>query len=350
MAQRQLNAGSLGGRFLRRTFPQKVKPVPSCMNEHEETMAQAKQALPETNRRVRTSAAMIGLAISMGAYSLPISRQGDRAVAAEPIQTEPMASASLDSFEAAKLLPDSEAIESSVSSSKSDRTVNHTVQEGQTLWDVAQFYGTNVNLVALANDLSVNSVLRVGQVLIVPTDSRLAQVSDTSALPVAPSYYGPVSGQPQLSESQAELANSSELKEKQHKALENLKQKTQNLQSGLAVLNSKKYKSVPQSTPQVPQPEQQVQVVSTLPIEQDSAQVTTLKPLMSANRQQVAFRSPVNSQMPASPVQSNEASSYRIAAGDTLAAIARVHNISVKQLADANRISNPNYIFVKVLP
>jgi len=346
MAQRQLNAGSLGGRFLRRTFPQKIKPVPSCMNEHEETMAQAKQALPETNRRVRTSAAMIGLAISMGAYSLPISRQVDGAVAAEPIQTKPVTSASLDSFEAATLSPDSEAIESSVSSSKSDRTVNHTVQEGQTLWDVAQFYGTNSNLVALANDLAVDSVLRVGQVLIVPTNSRLAQVSDTSASTIVPGYYGPVSGQPQLSESQAELANSSELKGKQHKALENLKQKTQNLQSGLAVLNSKKYKSVPQSAPQVPQPEQQVQVVSTLPVERDSAQVTTLKPLVSSNRQQVAFRSPVNSQLPASAVQSNQASSYRIAAGDTLAAIARVHNISVKQLADANRISNPNYIFV----
>lgn len=52
--------------FLRRTFPQKVKPSPSCMDEHEETMAQARQAIPETNRRVRTSAAMIGLAISMG--------------------------------------------------------------------------------------------------------------------------------------------------------------------------------------------------------------------------------------------------------------------------------------------
>ncbi|PZV12821.1 MAG: hypothetical protein DCF22_11610 [Leptolyngbya sp.] len=345
MAQRQLNAGSLGGRFLRRTFPQKVKPGPSCMNEHEETMAQVKQAIPETNRRVRTSAAMIGLAISMGAYSLPISRQGDGAVAAEPIQNEPVASASSASFEAAALSPDSEAIESSIA--RGDRKVNHTVQEGQTLWDVARFYRTDANLVALANGLSIDSVLRVGQVLIVPTDTRLAQVSDASASSISPGYYGPISGQSQISESQADLANSKDLKDKQHKALENLKQKTQSLQSGLAVLSSKKYKASPQPAQQVPQLEQQVQVVSTLPVEPDSQQVTMPSPLAASDsQQQVAFRSPVNTQLPTSAAQSSKASSYRIAHGDTLAAIARVHNISVKQLAEANRISNPNYIFV----
>ncbi len=341
MAQAQLNAGSLGGRFLRRTFPQKVKPSPSCMNEHEETMAQAKQATPETNRRVRTSAAMIGLAISMGAYSLPISRQGDRAVAAEPIQNEPVTSASSASFEAAALLSDSEAIGSSIS--RSDRKVNHTVQEGQTLWDVAQFYGTDTNVVALANGLSVDAVLRVGQVLIVPTDSRRAQVADVSSSSISPGYYGLVSGQTQVTDS----VNGNDLKDKQHKALETLKQKTQSLQSGLAGLSSKKYQAIPQSAQQVPQAAQQVQGVSTLPVDSDASQVSEPKPLgASDSRQQVAFRSPVNTQLPNPSDQGIKASSYQIAAGDTLAAIARIHNISVKQLAEANRISDPNYIFV----
>ncbi|MEX0269402.1 peptidoglycan DD-metalloendopeptidase family protein [Leptolyngbyaceae cyanobacterium UHCC 1019] len=315
------------------------------MNEHEETMAQAKQATPETNRRVRTSAAMIGLAISMGAYGLPISRQGDSAVAAEPLQNEPVTSASSDSFEAAALSPNSEAIESSVP--RSDRKASHTVQEGQTLWDVARFYGTDANLVAVANGLSVNSILRVGQVLLVPTDSRLAQTSDTSASAISPSYYGPISGQAQISEPQADSANTKDLEDKQHKALENLKQKTQSLQSGLATLSSKKYQAVPQSAQQVPQAEPQVQVVSTLPADRGSEQVLPQNLLGSPDsRQSVAFRSPVNTQLPKSAPQDSKASSYRIASGDTLAAIARTHNVSVKQLAEANRISNPNYIFV----
>ncbi|MBM0741971.1 peptidoglycan DD-metalloendopeptidase family protein [Phormidium sp. CLA17] len=330
---------------MRRTFPQKVKPVPSCMNEHEETTAQAKQADPEPNRRARTSAAMIGLAISMGAYSLPISSQGDGAVAAEPIQNEPVTSASSASFEAATLSPNSEVVESSIS--RSDRKVSHTVQEGQTLWDVARFYTTDANSVASANGLSVNAVLRVGQVLIIPTDTRLAQALDASASPNSPSYYGPISNQIQESEPQADSADSDDLKNKQHKALENLKQKTQSLQSGLAVLSSKKYKAVPQSAQQVPQTEQQVQVVSTLPVERESDKALTPQPLVSSDtRQQVAFRAPVNTQLPTSPAQTNRASSYQIVPGDTLVAIARIHSISVKQLAEANRISDPNQIFV----
>jgi murein DD-endopeptidase MepM/ murein hydrolase activator NlpD len=350
MAQRQLSAGSLGGRFLRRTFPQKVKPSPSCMNEHEETMAQAKQAIPETNRRVRTSAAMIGLAISMGAYGLPISRQGDSAVAAEPLQNEPVTSPSSTSFEAAALSPDSEVVESPIS--RSDRRTSHTVQEGQTFWDVARFYQTDAKLVALANGLSVNAVLRVGQVLIIPTDSRVAQVADTSASAISPSYYGPISGQASISESQTDLANSKDLENKQHKALENLKQKTQSLQSGLAALSSKRYQSIAQSAQQAPQVEPPIQVVSTLPIARGSEQVQTQSPLglsdnqQAINQQTMAFRSPVNTQLPKSATQEGRASSYRIASGDTLAAIARIHNVSVRQIAEANRISNPNHIFV----
>jgi murein DD-endopeptidase MepM/ murein hydrolase activator NlpD len=350
MAQGQLNAGSLGGRFLRRTFPQKVKPVPSRIGEHEEMMAQAKQAIPETNRRVRTSAAMIGLAISMGAYSLPISGQGADAVAAEPIPGEPAPSASSDAFEAVVVSQNSEAI--AYADSGSDRKVSHTVQEGQTLWDVARFYQTNVTLVASANRLSVDAVLRVGQVLIVPTDTRLAQAAgDSTSSSTSPSYYGPISGRSQIPDDSSVVVQSNEnesdsdtLKDKQHKALENLKKKTQSLHSGLSSLNSKKSKAVQQA----PQIEEQVAVVSTLPVDSVSQpqQVLPSKPLVSSDNQRVAFRSPVSTQLSDPSTQVGQASSYQIAPGDTLAAIARAHNISVKQLAESNRISDPNYIFV----
>ncbi len=310
-------------------------------------MAQAKQAFPDTNRRVRTSAAMIGLAISMGAYSLPISRQGDKAIAAEPLQNESPTSASSASFEAATLSPDSEVIESSVARSDRKSKISHTVQEGQTLWDVARFYATDANSVASENGLLVTAVLRVGQVLSIPTDGRLAQAFDASAAPNSPGYYGLVSGQVQASDSQIDSADSDDLKNKQHKALKNLKQKTQSLQSGLAALSSKKYQVNPQQVQQAPQVEASVQVVSTLPVKREAVQEPTLKPSESSdNRQQVAFRSPVNPPFPTSPAQRNEASAYRIAAGDTLVAIANIHNISVKQLVEANRISDPNRIFV----
>lgn len=310
-------------------------------------MAQAKQAFPDTNRRVRTSAAMIGLAISMGAYSLPISRQGDGAIAAEPPQNEPTTSASSASFEAATLSPDSEVSESSVARSDRKSTISHTVQEGQTLWDVARFYETEANSVASANGLLVTAVLHVGQVLTIPSDGRLAQTFDAPAAPNSPGYYGLVSNQVHPSDSRTDSADSEDLKNKQHKALKNLKQKTQSLQSGLAALSSKKYQVNPQQVQQIPQVESPVQVVSTLPVKREVAQEPTLKPLESSgSRQQVAFRSPINPPFPTSPAPGNEASAYRIAAGDTLVAIANIHNISVKQLVAANQISDPNRIFV----
>jgi len=90
MSQGQLNAGHLGGRFLKRAFPQESNPVPFSVIDRGALTEQPKQPLPDANRRVRTSAAMIGLAaISMGAYSLLAPQQGDSAVAAEPVATEP---------------------------------------------------------------------------------------------------------------------------------------------------------------------------------------------------------------------------------------------------------------------
>ncbi len=48
---------------------------------------------PKVNRRVRTKAAMIGLAISMGATSLLVTRQSDQAQAAVPVGSQKATSA-----------------------------------------------------------------------------------------------------------------------------------------------------------------------------------------------------------------------------------------------------------------
>jgi len=85
---------------LKRTFTQKVKQVPSCAansaHSFEALLKLSGEKPPvgatiptEGNRRARTSAAMIGLAISMGASSLLLPQQGDEAVALEPIASEP---------------------------------------------------------------------------------------------------------------------------------------------------------------------------------------------------------------------------------------------------------------------
>lgn len=68
---------------MKRAFPQKVKPVPSCAADTNRTVGEIRQVLAGP-RKVRTSAAMIGLAISMGASSILLPQQGEGAGASEP--------------------------------------------------------------------------------------------------------------------------------------------------------------------------------------------------------------------------------------------------------------------------
>ncbi len=68
---------------MKRAFPKKVKPVPSCAADSNRTVGDIRQVLAGP-RKVRTSAAMIGLAISMGASSILLPQQGEGAGATEP--------------------------------------------------------------------------------------------------------------------------------------------------------------------------------------------------------------------------------------------------------------------------
>jgi murein DD-endopeptidase MepM/ murein hydrolase activator NlpD len=347
---------------LRRTFPQKVKPVSSSAQEQEVITAQAKQALPETNRRVRTSAAMIGLAISMGAYNLPIPRQGDSANAAEP-KAEKSSQSPADAFETAALSPGIDASQSSSHSDPKPVSIKHTVQEGQTLWDVARFYGSDAAAIALANRLSVDSVLRVGQVIIIPTDTRVARIpvaSDDAA--IAPGYYGPVAGRSSAtSPSGLSAPAESALKGKQDEALKSLEQKRNSLKAGLTALaSSNAATSSPQETPKAKLTEKAAVQAPTLLSTEQKVESSPLPSALPATEQNVAFNSTVQqrSVTPANPSVLPESTSqaqvnYRVNRGDTLATIAREHGVSLEQLLKVNRISNPNYIFadqVLVIP
>jgi len=341
MAKGQLNAGSLGGRFLRRANPQKGQSVPSRIREQEVMETQAKQSVPEGNRRVRTSAAMIGLAVSVGAYGLPLPHQGEQiASATEPFSTDPTASNLSNSFETAAVLPVNEAAQGSPSTGAAGLPIKHTVQEGQTLWDVARFYGTDVALLASTNGLRPSSVIRVGQVLTIPVDARIAQTFGSTDVSSSPGYYGPVSG----SIADARLIASSdqdvEFKANQGKALGTLRQKRENLRSGVAGLstsNSAKTAStlaetIQQESTNTPQP-----AVSS------PAQVQTPKvALVPQVEQEVAMRS----SHPFSTGNQSSTATHQVRVGDTLSTIARANGVTVQQLLRANRISDPNYIFV----
>jgi len=309
MTQGQLNAGHLGGRFLKRAIPQKVKPVPSCATELDMMTGQPRQALSDTNRRARTSAAMIGLAISVGAHSFLLPHQGDEAVAAEPVASEPTVSAIPKALNVASLSPTGvQPLADQSGSTAKALIVEHTVQEGQTLWQLARFYGVDTVTVATANNIPLDAVLHVGQVLQIPTDGRVASARlSVASLDKVPEYYGAVSPTPAVPEAnQSALGHDAALKVEQAGAIARLQQKRDSLRLSLRQLQS----DLPSAK-------------SGNDKSGGSAAVETVQPVAES-------KSPI----------------YRVTPGDTLSAIAKIHGVSQAELQAANRLSDPNVLFV----
>jgi len=290
---------------LKRAFPQKVKSVPSCTTETDIMTGQHKQALPETNRRTSTSAAMIGLAISVGAHSLLLPSQGDSAIAAEPVASEPTTTAVTSStFDVATLSSEADVTPSSATFSTGASVTEHSVQEGQTLWKIARFYGVDATIVARMNGIPPNAVLHVGQILRIPVDTRVARAIDAnSTAGISARYYGPVVNTP---DSDSSLnADAAALKSKQDASLDRLKQKRDSLQRGLSQLKAAK------QTVAVSPPE-------SLPSVESASAVTPL----------------------------TATTTYRVVGGDTLGTIAQKSGISQKQLIAVNHLRNPNLLYV----
>lgn len=112
---------------------------------------QYQQAPTEPSRKTRASIATLGLAISMGATGLLLPRQGDHAIAAEPVPAP-----SVESSSAAATAPG----------------YTYTVQPNDTLAQVARFHEVALEALAAANHLTVDANLAPGQQLVIPARSN----------------------------------------------------------------------------------------------------------------------------------------------------------------------------------
>jgi len=110
---------------------------------------QYQQAPTEPSRKTRASIATLGLAISMGATGLLLPRQGDRAIAAEPVPAP-----------------------SVESSSATTPGYTYTVQPNDTLVQVARAHEVALEALAAANHLTVDASLAPGQQLVIPARSN----------------------------------------------------------------------------------------------------------------------------------------------------------------------------------
>ncbi|HHP7244140.1 MAG TPA: LysM peptidoglycan-binding domain-containing protein, partial [Elainellaceae cyanobacterium] len=138
---------------MKRAFPRRVEPV-SLSSSAADAMAESpRRVLPEVNRRVRTSAAMVGLALSMGAVGALVPRQGDEAAASEPragwftVAEVPQALKSEPS--AIKASADPAPVRTGSLSTSAPG--EHVVREGETLWQLSRRYSVSVEEILAAN-------------------------------------------------------------------------------------------------------------------------------------------------------------------------------------------------------
>jgi murein DD-endopeptidase MepM/ murein hydrolase activator NlpD len=301
---------------LKRAFPQKVKSVSCHPFVIDAVVGQARRTLPGVNRRARTSAAMIGLALSMGASSLLLPRQDDGAAAAEPRTTESAVVAT---------------------------SVEHVVQQGQTLWQIARRYGVSAEAIAASNGITTDSTLRVGQTLWVsiPGVSNSSDHISTDISPEAAPAATPesISALPSTSLNsnrlrQVEPGLDDSLKAEQDIALERLHQRRERLRNSLAELRSEELQNLVTAKGEA-EPSVQPPVETALSSVSPAAAEPSSSPLAASIEMPQ-----VDSQLP----RVAGSATYQVQPGDTLDAIARSHGLTRRELAEVNQLSDPNWL------
>ncbi len=312
---------------------------------------------PKVNRRVRTKAAMIGLAISMGATSLLVTRQSDQAQAAVPVGSQKATSA-------IPAVPDTE-VKFASTKLESQAVSSASVPENPVIVEptaVSQVPGLEAKWQVAANGMSLqvpasetfsqgtavykNSTSLKPQVAqglsntlvetSFPTDNNL---SDSSADGVGITNAS-LTAQPQTVATSGAANNeiNAQLKAQQEFALNRLQEKSNRLRNSLAQLRSGETKNVSQADMGLAQPTTVVE--KTVLAQSDTSDDASKANLISKLKQ----KTQTNLLTPATPtvIASSARTAYEVKPGDTLAAIASRYKTSVSELVKANNLNNPN--------
>jgi murein DD-endopeptidase MepM/ murein hydrolase activator NlpD len=317
---------------LKRTFTQKVKKVPTCAADSFDALLKlylgylgkhpvgATISTDVNNRRARTSAAMIGLAISMGAAGLVLPGHGDEAMAVEPIATEPnlpnvpaASEASVspapvaESKVVATVTPPTTGkreVARKESPSTPKPVVEHQVKKGETLWELSKTYEVQPEAITASNDIKASPVLPVGQTLKIPTVNGIVheiQPGDTveklsesyGVKPTQLQSSAPLSesGQLKTGESVTVPGNVNDLlKARQEVALKRLKEQGNRLNESLAELRSEESTNLSKLATV---PTQETANESANSVTLPSAVLTTKEPFATPQPMATAMSTPV---------------------------------------------------------
>ena len=362
---------------MKRANPDKLNSVDDREINIDVTAEPSKQA-NSTNGRVR-SAAMLGLAISVGASSILLPRGNDAAVATEPVATE-----------ATEIQPKAQQIQSNANLvddetiSASALSVNQVVKviKGQTLWELSQNYAVDPRILANANGLKSDSLLQVGQQLKIPSlDGKSLEAKTDNTVATLPSQTRYVDLGQNFNSSQTEHFDTSSREsidpapsgtvnyrnqtlkdsvisrwskqESQNKSIDQTQDGAEE-SANLSVSRSEEPRQgeeinshqssvnergiAPPTLPAVP-----TDKFDTLSSESQNGFVAIpvnpgAAPLVSPNMTGTVVIAPIQMATPSSSVL------YTVQPGDTLDAIAKIYGVSVRDLMSANSITDPHYL------
>lgn len=199
--------------------------TPSCPIDSSEVTFKGKLknsneivASNEGYRRVRHSAAMIGLALSMGATGILLPTGDKQALAADPSlftsssnQEDHLQEVSEGKNnqvgETTPSLPEYSAVkpeEIATSSKKTEKTssepevisidvpvLQHEVKEGETLWQLSQDYQVTPEAIAASNEINPQGTIKAGETLDIPTNNGIVhQTQGTETVATLSQTYG----------------------------------------------------------------------------------------------------------------------------------------------------------------
>jgi murein DD-endopeptidase MepM/ murein hydrolase activator NlpD len=311
----QLGASDHRRSSLKRALKKRVKVVIENTPNEDAPLEKLNIADLTTRHRYRKQAAMIGLAISMGATSLLVTRQSDQAQAAEPVGNQNTTSASSVDNTEVKLAVRKKLDPKVFTSVKAVESPSPIILEPTAVSQVPGFgakWKVATSGAGLKNTVPVLAVDGVNTT----SDANVKGERIVSAIAKVQS-----DGQQVVAGDSVNL----QLKSKQELAINSLKDKSDRLRASLAELRSEETQEISQTTKINPTAgNQQPPIIGANNID-----------LLPEQQKNI-----IESQVSATTVSKV----YEVKSGDTLAAIASNYGTSVSELAKANNLTNPNQL------
>jgi murein DD-endopeptidase MepM/ murein hydrolase activator NlpD len=341
---------------LKRALKKRVKAVlKNTPSSDDAPLEQLNTINPMVNRRVRTKAAMIGLAISMGATSLLVTRQSDQVQAAAPVGSQ----------KAASTIPAAPDTEMKFASTKLKIQIvsSASVPENTVIVEptaISQLPGLEAKWQVAASRMSLSDTgsRTTADKSFIYQQPQLLQEGQTAAQQLS-SVDGRQNSFLKTQAQQSTVGSTevnAQLKAQQEFALNRLQEKSNRLRKSLAELGSGESKNLSKAKIELAQATTEVDklppisasntVIEQSPSLSDTSQADLLSRLKQAHETSEPTQEVATAPIPATPkaVVSSAAKAYEVKPGDTLAAIASRYNTSVSELVKANNLNNPNQL------